>query len=144
MQQRMTKRMSTKNVIAFFRSKSVATADELAAETHTAILDAIARRRDQGVKRAVDLVSRLYGMKPRRVVQYLRNEVRRPPADEYLRIKEKQRADLLAWAANHDAEAARIRASLSQLGNDNEFRSKNNSGSTADHSSGSGLADRQS
>lgn len=94
----------------FFSDKSVS--DTFTQQSHLAIVDAITRRRDQGAAMAVHLVSRLYGLKERRVVQFLRNQVRRVPADEYFQIQEKRRVDLDLWAKNHDAQAAKIRELL--------------------------------
>jgi hypothetical protein len=51
-------------------------------EAHSIIASAVQRRRNEGVKRAVAIVARAYGLTERKVVSYLRNQVPNPTAFE--------------------------------------------------------------
>lgn len=90
------------------------TAEAVHMQTQSWVHEAVQRRRTFGVKRAVSEVARLYGIGERRVISYLRGQVRHPPAHEFLNIQAKARADLEAWIRRSDAEAEAARTRLAE------------------------------
>ena len=104
--------MSDPDTSAPTGDKPTHSAEGLSLEVHKYVVEAVQRRRVGGLKRAVTEVARFYGLGESRVMQYLRNKVRVPPAHEYLAIREKARLDFEAWARRSDAEAAELRRRL--------------------------------
>ena len=107
--------MSSSDKILSARDKSMCSAQAISYEAHSYVLDAVQRRRGEGVKRAVAEVARRYGLGERRVVQYLRNQVKSPPAWELLTMRAKREEELRLWIIKSDAQAADARRKLQEF-----------------------------
>jgi len=98
--------------MASFSDKNLFAPEALQREVHQAVVEMIQRRRGGGAARAVHAVAKLIGIKERRVVQYLRDEVRHPPAWEFLTIRKRWQADQARWAADLNKQAEQIREKI--------------------------------
>lgn len=88
---------------------------EFSDQAHSWVTEAVNRRRiASGLARAIHDVSRLFGIKPRRIEQFLRGQVRNPYAWEYAQMEARRHDELRAYLARMDHEAAILRVRLGE------------------------------